>query len=96
MERAGSSPSKRKSKKTSEPKLKETGPYRDIPVSKKHMVTSFPDIIVEPITSKIDFVIVACDGIWDCFTNEEAVKYIRKKKIDGPRESRKSGLSPTK
>ena len=38
--------------------------------SKKHLVTSFPDIKKVPITEKLDFIIVACDGIWDCFTNE--------------------------
>ena len=37
---------------------------------KAHLVTSFPDIKKVPITEKLDFIIVACDGIWDCFTNE--------------------------
>ena len=84
------------SKTATESENKKGGPYRDIAVSKKHQVTGFPDIIVEPITSKIDFLIVACDGIWDCYSNEEAIKYVRRKKNDGPRESKSKGLSPTK
>ena len=68
--------SKTEEKKKDAPK----GPYRNIPESKKHQVSGFPDIIIEPISSKIEFIIVACDGIWDCYTNEEAMKYIRKKK----------------
>ena len=47
------------------------------------------------ITADVDFIINACDGIWDCFTNEEAIKYIRRKKEAGPRTG-KLGLSPTK
>jgi len=41
-----------------------------------------------------DFCIVACDGIWDCFTNEQAVKLVRQKRERGP----KNGVlnSPTK
>lgn len=64
-----------------ESKNAKKGPYRNIAESKKHQVSGFPDIIIEPITNKIDFIIVACDGIWDCYTNEEAIKYIRKKKL---------------
>lgn len=33
-------------------------------------VTSFPDITVETIKPDTDFIIVACDGIWDCLTSQ--------------------------
>ncbi len=26
-----------------------------------------------------EFIILACDGIWDCLTNEEAVKFVRER-----------------
>lgn len=39
--------------------------------------------------------IVACDGIWDCFTNEQAVKYVRNKREKGPRKGVLAG-SPMK
>jgi serine/threonine protein phosphatase PrpC len=46
------------------------GPYRNIEESKKHQVTSFPDVKKVLLKPEHDFLIVACDGIWDCFTNE--------------------------
>lgn len=30
------------------------------------MVTAYPDVRVEKIGSDIEFIILACDGIWDC------------------------------
>jgi hypothetical protein len=29
--------------------------------------------------------IIACDGIWDCFTNEQAVKFVINKRTRGPK-----------
>lgn len=46
------------------------GPYRNLDESKKHQVTSFPDVKKVALKPEHDFIIVACDGIWDCFTNE--------------------------
>lgn len=74
---------------------KTTGPYRNIEEAKKHMVTSYPDIKKVSIKPEHDFIIVACDGIWDCFTNEQAVKYVRNKREKGPRKGVLAG-SPTK
>lgn len=44
-----------------------------------------------PIKVENDFIILACDGIWDCFTNEEAIKYAIKCKKNGPKT-----VSPSK
>jgi len=73
--------------------------YRNIEEGKKHQVTAFPDIKKVPLSPEHDFIIVACDGIWDCFTNEEAIKYVRKKRDRGPKSPKrktKSGASPSK
>lgn len=59
---------KKKKKKTDEPEP--TGPYRNIEEAKKHQVSSFPDIATVAIKDDFDFIIVACDGIWDCYTNQ--------------------------
>ena len=84
---------------TKEEEKKEESPVKKEDISKnieeckKHLVTSFPDIKKVPVKDTIDFIIVACDGIWDCFTNEQAVKFVRNKRAKGP----KSGvISPTK
>ena len=90
----------KKRKSTKEPKpvveeeKKEGGPYRNIEEAKKHQVTSFPDVKKVLLKPDYDFFIVACDGIWDCFTNEQAVKLVRQKRERGP----KNGVinSPTK
>ena len=51
--------------------IKTTGPpYRNIEEAKKHQVSSYPDIKKVPVKKdEHDFIICACDGIWDCFTN---------------------------
>ena len=32
---------------------------------------NFPDVKIENLSNDIDFVVIACDGIWDCKTNQE-------------------------
>ena len=70
------------------------GPYRNIEESKKHQVTSFPDVKKVQLKPEHDFLIVACDGIWDCFTNEQAVKFVRNRREKGPKNG--TLASPTK
>mmetsp|Transcript_14604 Transcript_14604/g.22116 ORF Transcript_14604/g.22116 Transcript_14604/m.22116 type:complete len:507 (+) Transcript_14604:132-1652(+) len=41
------------------------------------MITAEPDIKQIELRDDDEFIILACDGIWDCLTNEEAVKYVR-------------------
>lgn len=55
-------------------------------------MTAFPDIKKVMIKPEHDFIILACDGIWDCFSNEQAVKYVRNKREKGP----KSGVLKTR
>jgi protein phosphatase 2C family protein 2/3 len=33
------------------------------------IITAFPEITIEKITSETDFIICACDGIWDCLSS---------------------------
>jgi serine/threonine protein phosphatase PrpC len=40
------------------------------------MITAFPDVYVEEITPDCDFVVLACDGVWDCMTNQEICDFI--------------------
>jgi serine/threonine protein phosphatase PrpC len=43
------------------------------------IITAFPDITIEKITNDIDFIICACDGIWDCLSSQEAVTWVHEK-----------------
>lgn len=75
---------KKKSKDKEEPKT--PSEYRNIEEAKKHQVSSFPDIKKVDITPDLDFMIIACDGIWDCFTNEQAIKFVKNKQEKGPKQ----------
>ncbi|KAF7723192.1 Protein phosphatase 2C 2 [Apophysomyces ossiformis] len=43
----------------------------------KQAVSAEPDIIEHELTDNDEFVVLACDGIWDCMTNQEVVDFIR-------------------
>lgn len=45
--------------------------YKNNPIlkPKDQMVTAYPDITVEKIQSDCEFIIIACDGIWDCMSS---------------------------
>ena len=55
--------------------------YKSNPIMKPEdqIITAFPDISIEKITNDMDFIICACDGIWDCMTSQEAVTYVQEK-----------------
>ena len=36
-------------------------------------MTAFPDVTIKVRAADDDFIIVACDGIWDCLSNQECV-----------------------
>ena len=38
------------------------------------MITAEPDIVQVILHPNDEFIILGCDGIWDCLTNEQAVK----------------------
>ena len=41
------------------------------------MITAYPECKVENIGSDCDFIILACDGIWDCLTNQEICDIVK-------------------
>jgi protein phosphatase 1G len=40
------------------------------------MITAMPEIRKEKITSDTSFLVLACDGIWDCLTSQECVDFV--------------------
>ncbi|KAI8644576.1 phosphatase 2C-like domain-containing protein [Parasitella parasitica] len=46
--------------------------------AEEQAVTADPDITVRTITDKDEFMVLACDGIWDCLSNEQVAAYVRK------------------
>ena len=45
--------------------------------AEEQMIIAKPDIRVEKLTKECDFLILACDGIWDCVSSQGAVDFIR-------------------
>ncbi|MCQ2821290.1 MAG: protein phosphatase 2C domain-containing protein [archaeon] len=44
----------------------------------EQMVTANPDINMEVLEDDDDFIILGCDGIWDCLKNQEACDLVKK------------------
>ena len=44
----------------------------------EQMITADPDIKIIDYSKDIDFVIIGCDGIWDCLSNQEACDFVCK------------------
>ncbi|CAE7542840.1 ptc2, partial [Symbiodinium sp. KB8] len=38
-----------------------------------------PEIFSEPVTADDEFVVLACDGVWDVMTNQQVVNYVRRR-----------------
>jgi serine/threonine protein phosphatase PrpC len=46
-------------------------------------VTHLPHIFKHKISSKDKFLIIACDGLWDALTNQQAVEYVKNLQTNG-------------
>uniref|UniRef100_A0A914P108 protein-serine/threonine phosphatase n=1 Tax=Panagrolaimus davidi TaxID=227884 RepID=A0A914P108_9BILA len=44
---------------------------------KDQVVTAYPDISSCELTKDVEFIVIACDGIWDCMSNDEVVNFCR-------------------
>lgn len=49
----------------------------------EQMVTANPEIRSIQLESDDEFLILACDGIWDVLSNQEAVDFVRERLLDG-------------
>lgn len=45
----------------------------------EQIVIAYPDVQTRELTSDLEFIIMACDGVWDVMTNEEVVEFVRRR-----------------
>lgn len=45
--------------------------------AEEQIVTAYPDVDVKELTSDHEFILLACDGIWDVLSNEEVLDFVR-------------------
>ncbi|BFZ54347.1 Protein phosphatase 2C 2 [Savitreella phatthalungensis] len=50
---------------------------KDLP-AEEQIVTASPDVTVHDITEDDEFLVVACDGIWDCKSSQAVVEFVRR------------------
>jgi len=49
----------------------------DAKKAEEQIVTAYPDVDIKDITRDHEFIILACDGIWDVLSNEEVIEFVR-------------------
>ncbi|PPR07801.1 hypothetical protein CVT26_014986 [Gymnopilus dilepis] len=47
------------------------------------VITANPDVTCHEITDEDEFLVLACDGIWDCLSSQQVVDFIRREVADG-------------
>jgi len=41
------------------------------------MVTAYPDVVIKQFHKDVEFMVLACDGIWDCKTSDQVIQYYK-------------------
>lgn len=49
----------------------------------EQIVTANPEIREHDLTEDVLFTVLACDGIWDCMTNQEVVDFVQIRAAEG-------------
>jgi protein phosphatase 2C family protein 2/3 len=44
----------------------------------QQIITAYPDVVVHDISDDDEFIVVACDGIWDCRSSQAVVEFVRR------------------
>ncbi|GBE62691.1 phosphatase 2C domain-containing protein [Babesia ovata] len=44
-------------------------------------ISAMPDVRICPLTPQDEFIVLACDGIWDCKSNQQVVDFVRSRLV---------------
>ncbi|KAI1381053.1 PP2C-domain-containing protein [Hypoxylon crocopeplum] len=44
----------------------------------QQIVTAYPDVVTHEISDDDEFLVIACDGIWDCQSSQAVVEFVRR------------------
>ncbi|KAL2264882.1 hypothetical protein VTJ83DRAFT_7392 [Remersonia thermophila] len=44
----------------------------------QQIVTAYPDVVVHDMTDDDEFLVIACDGIWDCQSSQAVIEFVRR------------------
>ncbi|KAH8670874.1 phosphatase 2C-like domain-containing protein [Xylariales sp. PMI_506] len=44
----------------------------------QQIVTAYPDVVVHELSDDDEFLVLACDGIWDCQSSQAVVEFVRR------------------
>ena len=59
----------------------------------EQIISGYPDVIVEDMSKDNEFIIIGCDGIWDCIQEQDLIDIIKKKINDSGIDKNKINLS---
>ena len=45
-------------------------------IAEKQIISPEPEIVVRDVTESLQFIVLACDGIWDVLSNQEVADFI--------------------
>ncbi|KAG6841987.1 hypothetical protein C0991_004478 [Blastosporella zonata] len=49
----------------------------------RQVITADPDVTVHQISEEDEFLVIACDGIWDCLNSQEVIDFVRRQAASG-------------
>ncbi|KII90856.1 hypothetical protein PLICRDRAFT_39460 [Plicaturopsis crispa FD-325 SS-3] len=52
-------------------------------IPEQQVITADPDVTVHQLTDEDEFLVIACDGIWDCLTSQQVVDFVRRQVAQG-------------
>ena len=53
---------------------------------KDQMITAYPEVKIDTLTSKDEFLVLACDGVWDMLTSQECINFVGQRIKNKPLE----------